>query len=175
MVHNTTWNNVVIGDRNASNNDGDTNESRLAEILQRYHRHFEKEPSPSTEPHESQAEISKYSMFLTCGELLQITEGQPLSLLESFLEQLSVTDLLHLEKQLEEALVQTRTTKTDMLLASITSLNEKEKMLAEEKRVLQEKIAAGSKSSKAMLIDLNVVPPDDHHVQTQNQSKTLAP
>ncbi|CAA0835367.1 Agamous-like MADS-box protein AGL3 [Striga hermonthica] len=142
----------------------------LAEILQRYHRHFEKEPSPSTEAHESQAEVSKYSKFLTCGELLQITEGE---LGESFLEQLSVTDLLHLEKQLEAALIQTRTTKTDMLLASITNLHEEEKMLAEEKRVLQEKIAGGScsKSNKAMmLIDLNVVPPDDN--QTQNQSKT---
>ncbi|KAI3452579.1 hypothetical protein Pfo_009243, partial [Paulownia fortunei] len=125
----------------------------LTEILQRYHSRVETESSPSTGVCEVQAQYSQYSRFLTCGELLQIVERE---LGEPFVDQLNVTDLVHLENQLEAALIQTRTAKTHLLLDSLSSLHEKEKMLAEEKRLLEEKIA-GSKTNKA-IIDLNVIP-----------------
>ncbi|KAL0364339.1 UNVERIFIED_CONTAM: hypothetical protein Sangu_0531500 [Sesamum angustifolium] len=78
---------------------------------------------------------------------------------ETCVDNLTVTDLVHLEKQLEDALIQIRATKTHLLLDSISTLHEKEKMLAEEKRHLEEKIA-GSKAdgrTNKMIMDLNVI------------------
>ncbi|KAL3636472.1 hypothetical protein CASFOL_021019 [Castilleja foliolosa] len=137
----------------------------LKEMVQRYQAHIEtesKSPSSSgaSKPQkQQQRHSSKYSRFLTCGELLQTVERE-----EEFVDELNVTDLLHLEKQFETALIQTRTAKTDLLLGSITSLHEKtingqyefEKMLEEEKRVLKEKIV-GSKTPPVN-IDLNAKP-----------------
>lgn len=123
----------------------------VTEILRRYNSLIEKDSSPSTEVSETQDQYSKYSRFLTCKELLQIVERE--------LEELSVTDFVHLEKQLEAALMQTRTTKTNLLLESMSNLHEKEKMLEEEKMALEGKIA-GSKTQKKKkkAIDLNVIP-----------------
>ncbi|KAK4423957.1 Agamous-like MADS-box protein [Sesamum alatum] len=128
----------------------------LTEILQRYHRHIETESSPSTAVCDSLVECSKHSRSITC-ELLQIVERD---LKEPSVDQLSVTDLLHLENELQTALRHTRTAKTHLLLDSISSLQEKEKMLVEEKEVLEGKIA-GSKTSgrtKKIRLDLNLIP-----------------
>lgn len=123
----------------------------LTEILRRYNSLIEKDSSSSTEVCEAQDQYSKYSRFLTCKELLQIMERE--------LEELSVTDFVHLEKQLEAALMQTRTTKTNLLLESISNLHEKEKKLEEEKVALEGKIAGSkTKKKKKKEINLNVIP-----------------
>ncbi|KAH6777493.1 hypothetical protein C2S52_007046 [Perilla frutescens var. hirtella] len=130
----------------------------LTEVLQRYHSRVETDSSPSTEVCETQAQYSKYSRFVTCKELLQIVERE---FEEPCADELSVTDFVHLEKQFEAALVQTRATKTHLLLESISSLHEKEKMLEEEKMVLEGKhiqIAGGKTKTKAVAIDLNAIP-----------------
>ncbi|XP_020547792.1 agamous-like MADS-box protein AGL27 isoform X1 [Sesamum indicum] len=104
-----------------------------------------------------QVECSKHSRSVSCGELLQIVERD---LEEPLVDQLSVTDLLHLENELQAALTQTRTTKTHLLLDSISSLHEKEKMLVEEKGVLEEKIGGSMTSgrTKKVILDLNIIP-----------------
>ncbi|XP_011071241.1 agamous-like MADS-box protein AGL27 isoform X4 [Sesamum indicum] len=129
----------------------------LTEILERYHSHIEAESSPSTAVCESLVECSKHSRSVSCGELLQIVERD---LEEPLVDQLSVTDLLHLENELQAALTQTRTTKTHLLLDSISSLHEKEKMLVEEKGVLEEKIGGSMTSgrTKKVILDLNIIP-----------------
>ncbi|KAL3835715.1 hypothetical protein ACJIZ3_010451 [Penstemon smallii] len=135
----------------------------LPGILKRYHSRGEVEPIASTGVSDTQEQNSKYAGFLTSGELLQIVERQslyPLELDEPCIDELSVNDLVHLENQLESALIQTRSTKTHLLLESISSLNEKEKTLAEEKRLLEEKIALIRKDSgrtNKVIIDLNVL------------------
>ncbi|KAI3467727.1 hypothetical protein Pfo_024390, partial [Paulownia fortunei] len=108
---------------------------------------------------ETQEQYSKYAGLLTSRELLQIVERE---LGEPSVDQLSVTDLVHLEKQLEDALIQTRSVKTHLLLDSISSLHEKEKMLAEEKRCLEEKIAGRKTNGRTnkVIMDLNVLADD---------------
>ncbi|XP_073302457.1 agamous-like MADS-box protein AGL27 [Primulina huaijiensis] len=126
----------------------------LMEILQSYHSRAEKEPISSTGVTEKQEQCSKFTGFLTSGDLLQIVERE---LGEPCIDKLSVTDLVNLETQLQAALIRARSTKTRLMLDSISSLNEQEKMLAEDNKQMEEKIV-GTKNSNAMkMIDLNVV------------------
>ncbi|XP_057811191.1 agamous-like MADS-box protein AGL27 isoform X2 [Salvia miltiorrhiza] len=126
----------------------------LSEILQRYHSRAETEAGPSTQVCEKQA---KYSRFMTCEELLQVVERE---FEEPSADDLSVADFMHLEKQFETALIQARATKTHLLLKTISSLEEKEKLLEEEKILLQEKIngSKGKSKTKIPTIDLNALP-----------------
>ncbi|XP_022891286.1 MADS-box protein FLOWERING LOCUS C-like isoform X7 [Olea europaea var. sylvestris] len=112
----------------------------LADILRRYHSPVEAEPSASAEEH-----YSNYASCLSIGELLHIVERGP------DIDNLSITDLVHLEEQLQAALIGARSTKTHIMLQSITSLHEKsgmltwclfgqEKELIEDNRLLEEKL-----------------------------------
>ncbi|XP_022891288.1 agamous-like MADS-box protein AGL27 isoform X9 [Olea europaea var. sylvestris] len=105
----------------------------LADILRRYHSPVEAEPSASAEEH-----YSNYASCLSIGELLHIVERD---LRGPDIDNLSITDLVHLEEQLQAALIGARSTKTHIMLQSITSLHEKEKELIEDNRLLEEKIA----------------------------------
>ncbi|XP_011086822.1 MADS-box transcription factor 7-like isoform X2 [Sesamum indicum] len=128
----------------------------LTEILQQYQNCVAMGPGAQTAVRGMQEAKSKYTGLLKSGELLQIVDRE---LGETCVNNLTVKDLVHLEKQLEDALIQIRATKTHLLLDSISNLHEKEKMLAEEKRHLEEKIA-GSKAdgrTNKMIMDLNVI------------------
>ncbi|XP_015060177.1 protein MADS AFFECTING FLOWERING 5-like [Solanum pennellii] len=115
----------------------------LTEMLQRYKSHIEAEKEISTEI--QVAEHSKYSGFITMGELLQTTERQ---LEETNDDVLTVTDLIHLENELQTALIQLRSRKTHLLLESAKGLHEKEKLLQEEKKHLVDNIASIKKNTK---------------------------
>ncbi|KAL1539235.1 agamous-like MADS-box protein AGL27 [Salvia divinorum] len=120
----------------------------IGKILQRYQNYqAETDAGPSTQK-------AGYSRFLKCEELLQIVDRK-LGDEHSF-DDLTVTDFIHLQKQFETALIQTRETKTRLLLNSISSLEEKEKLLEEENMVLQGKIDASKRKRAA--IDLNAIP-----------------
>lgn len=110
----------------------------LAEILRRYHSCAEAEPSAFAGVCETKEHSSNYASFLPSGELLQIVERD---LREPCVDNLSITDLVHLEEQLQAALIRARSTKTHLMLQSITSLHEKEKKLIEDNGLLEEKIA----------------------------------
>ncbi|CAA3015904.1 agamous-like MADS-box AGL27 [Olea europaea subsp. europaea] len=69
-----------------------------------------------------QEHYSNYASCLSIVELLQIVERD---LREPDIDNLSITDLVHLEEQLQAALMGARSTKTHMMLQSITSLHEK--------------------------------------------------
>ncbi|KAF3431026.1 hypothetical protein FNV43_RR25756 [Rhamnella rubrinervis] len=62
--------------------------------------------------------------------------------LEPDIDQLSVTDLVQLEKQLHAALTQTRDRKTQLMMQSVNNLHEQERMLREENELLKGQIAA---------------------------------
>ncbi|KAL2519726.1 Agamous-like MADS-box protein AGL31 [Abeliophyllum distichum] len=130
--------------------------NRLSEILHRYHSRVDAEPSASAKVRETKENYSKHAGFLTSGELLQIVERD---LEEPYVDQLSVTDLVHLEKQLEAALIRTRSTKTHLLLDSITSLHQKENMLTGENRLLGEKVARNemNENTNGMIMDLDAL------------------
>ncbi|CAI9775289.1 unnamed protein product [Fraxinus pennsylvanica] len=109
----------------------------LPDILRRYHSHVEAEPSASAGICQTQEHYSNYASCLSCRELLQIVERD---LREPDVDNLSITDLVHLEEQLQAAIMRARSTKTRLMLQSITSLHEKEKGLIEDNRLLEEKI-----------------------------------
>uniref|UniRef100_A0A1S4B697 Protein MADS AFFECTING FLOWERING 5 n=1 Tax=Nicotiana tabacum TaxID=4097 RepID=A0A1S4B697_TOBAC len=108
----------------------------LVEIVRRYHNHVEAEKEISGDV--SDTEHSKYASFMTVGELLQTVERQ---LEEPDVDGLSVTDLVHLENQLQSALMQARSRKTHLMVEYIKSLQEKEKLLREENKLLEDRIA----------------------------------
>ncbi|KAM3338097.1 agamous-like MADS-box protein AGL70 isoform X4 [Capsicum galapagoense] len=117
-------------------------------ILQRYERHVEaaKEISPEIQV----SELPKYSRFMTMGELLQATERQ---FEETNADGLTVTDLVHLENELQTTLIQTRSRKfcfmqTHLLLESVKDLHEQEKLLREENKLLEDNIAGMKKNRK---------------------------
>ncbi|GAA0173326.1 hypothetical protein LIER_26967 [Lithospermum erythrorhizon] len=108
----------------------------LAEIVQRYHNVVEAEANESGEICKMGLDNSKIGAFLTINDLLDGVERH----LEDP-DQFSSTDFIHLEDQLAAALLETRARKTHLMLAAVTELEEKEKLLTEENRLLQEKIA----------------------------------
>ncbi|KAH0734170.1 hypothetical protein KY285_009877 [Solanum tuberosum] len=79
------------------------------------------------------------------GELLQTTERQ---LEETNAYGLTVTDLIHLENELQTALIQVRSRKTHLMLECAKDLHEKEKLLQEEKKHLEDNIASIKKNTK---------------------------
>ncbi|XP_047257073.1 truncated transcription factor CAULIFLOWER A isoform X5 [Capsicum annuum] len=106
---------VIISNRGRLHDFSSTNS--LTGILQRYEGHVESEKEISEEI--KVAEQSKYSS-MKMGELLQTTERQ---LEEPNADSLPVTDLIHLEKELQTTLMQIR--------------SRKEKMLREENKLLE--------------------------------------
>ncbi|KAK6773184.1 hypothetical protein RDI58_028422 [Solanum bulbocastanum] len=115
----------------------------LSGMLQRYESHVEAEKEINAEIQVS--EHSKYSGSTTMGELLQTTERQ---LEETNADGLTVTDLIHLENELQTALIQVRSRKTHLMLESTKDLHEKEKLLQEEKKHLEDNIASIKKNTK---------------------------
>ncbi|XP_060173274.1 agamous-like MADS-box protein AGL27 isoform X3 [Lycium barbarum] len=97
-----------------------SNTNSLTGILQQYESHIEAEKEISAEI--LLEEHSKCSRFMKMGELLQTTERQ---LEETNADGLAVTDLVHLENELQTALIQARSRKTHLMLESVKGLHEK--------------------------------------------------
>ncbi|KAL7093987.1 hypothetical protein ACP275_11G072900 [Erythranthe tilingii] len=118
-------------------------------ILQRYRDQAES----STGSREEKGQSSDDSGFITSDEILQKVERE--------LDELCVTDLVLLEKQIEVALIQTRSAKTQRMLDTVSSLREEKKNLAEEKRRLEEITGSNRNTTKKkMIVDLNNVADD---------------
>ncbi|KAL3351699.1 hypothetical protein AABB24_019994 [Solanum stoloniferum] len=115
----------------------------LSGMLQRYESHVDAEKEINAEI--QVAEHSEYSGFTTMGELLQTTERQ---LEETNADGLTVTDLMHLENELQTALIKVRSRKTHLMLECAKDLHEKEKLLQEEKKHLEDNIASIKKNTK---------------------------
>ncbi|KAL7135119.1 hypothetical protein ABFS83_11G071600 [Erythranthe nasuta] len=114
-------------------------------ILQRY------QAESSTGSREEKS--SDDSGFITSDEILQKVERE--------LDELCVTDLVLLEKQIEVALIQTRSAKTQRMLDTVSSLREEKNNLADEKRSLEEITGSNRNTSKKkMIVDLNNVADD---------------
>lgn len=91
---------------------------------------------------------------------------------ESDVDDLSITDLVHLENQVETALTQTRLRKTHLLIESIKNLHDKEKLLIEENKVLEDEIGTiKNKEENEMAMNLNNIAPT--HMDCGQQRETL--
>ncbi|KAK4377086.1 hypothetical protein RND71_003382 [Anisodus tanguticus] len=137
------------------------------DIIHRYHNHMKAEDNVSAEVDDK--EESKYASFMTMEELLQTVEKQ---LEEPDVDDLSIADLVQLENQVETALTQTRFTKTHLLIESIKNLHDKEKLLIEENKVLEDEIGTiKNKEANEMEMNLNNIAPT--HMDCGQQRETL--
>lgn len=75
------------------------------------------------------------------------------------MDQLSVTDLIQLEKEFDAALKQIKSRKTLLMMESIMALHEKERILQEENKLLANQIAAmetnGNKAENKVVMASN--------------------
>lgn len=125
----------------------------LTGIVHRYNSHMKAEDKVSAEVDDREEQESKYASFMTMEELLQTVEKQ---LEEPRVDDLSITDLVHLENQVETALTQTRFKKTHLLIESIKNLHDKEKLLMKENKVLEDEIGTiKNKEENEMAMNLN--------------------
>ncbi|XP_016550914.2 agamous-like MADS-box protein AGL70 [Capsicum annuum] len=129
---------VIVSNRGRLHEFSSTNS--LTGILQRYESHAAAEKKISAEIQDAESKFSS----MTTGELLQETERQ----LEENVDGVTATDLIHLENELLTALVQIRSRKTHLMLESIKGLHEKEKLLLEEKKQLENNMARMKKNRR---------------------------
>ncbi|KAL3337418.1 hypothetical protein AABB24_029863 [Solanum stoloniferum] len=123
----------------------------LTGVIHRYNTHMKAEDKVSAEVDDT--EESKYASFMRMEELLQTVEKQ---LKEPDGDDLSITDLVHLENQVETALTQTRFRKTHLMIESIKNLHDKEKQLIEENKVLEDEIGTiKNREENVMAMNLN--------------------
>nr|GEY88644.1 K-box region and MADS-box transcription factor family protein [Tanacetum cinerariifolium] len=80
--------------------------------------------------------------FRTCNELLQTVDR----LVEENNEQLSVNDMTLLELELDAALMETRLAKTRLRMEYVSTLQEKEKTLNQDKEELQKQVASANQN-----------------------------
>ncbi|WMV29185.1 hypothetical protein MTR67_022570 [Solanum verrucosum] len=136
-------------------------------VIHRYNTHIKAEDKVSAEVDDT--EESKYASFMRMEELLQTVEKQ---LKEPDVDDLSITDLVHLENQVETALTQTRFRKTHLLIESIKNLHDKEKQLIEENKVLEDEIGTiKNREENEMAMNLNNIAPT--HMDCGQQRVTL--
>ncbi|XP_016551039.1 agamous-like MADS-box protein AGL27 isoform X3 [Capsicum annuum] len=154
---------VIISNRGRLHDFSSTNS--LTGILQRYEGHVESEKEISEEI--KVAEQSKYSS-MKMGELLQTTERQ---LEEPNADSLPVTDLIHLEKELQTTLMQIRSRKTHLLLEYVKGLHEREKMLREENKLLERAWIKKNINVNEISMDFTDLPPP--HILCGQERVTL--
>ncbi|MCD9641014.1 hypothetical protein HAX54_026826 [Datura stramonium] len=84
------------------------------------------------------AEHSKYSRFMTMENCYKQQKGNSR---ETNADGLAVTDLIHWKSRLQTALIQIRSRKTHLMLESVKGLHQKEKLLREENKLLEDNMA----------------------------------
>ncbi|KNA15437.1 hypothetical protein SOVF_098330 isoform B [Spinacia oleracea] len=108
----------------------------LSQILRRYQDSTDGKASNVDD--ETEDSPSTCIQVQTCGELVKTVERYAEG---SGIENLSLEDFMQLEKQLNDALVQTRNRKAQLMLESVATLREKEKMLTQENDQLKDEVA----------------------------------
>ncbi|KAK4785780.1 hypothetical protein SAY86_002469 [Trapa natans] len=115
----------------------------LTSVLERYQNHREEEKeSKDADAQGSTSENGGKSH----AELLQLVQRL---VEEPDYEDFNVTDLVELEKDLTIALTQTRNRKTQLMMEAKMSLQEQERLLREEKELLEKEVATLMANSSA--------------------------
>ncbi|XP_075657045.1 MADS-box protein FLOWERING LOCUS C-like [Castanea sativa] len=148
----------------------------LSKILDRYQSRFHVEMNESKGLNDIEKNLLEDASLEDVSvpshaELLEIVQSQ---LEGPNIEQLSVTDLVKLEKQFNAALTQTRSRKTQLMLESIMGLHEKERMLREEKKLLQRKIRAVQDTKDRTEVVLGLIKHSNNQLAHPPQLETLS-
>ncbi|GAB4828604.1 hypothetical protein Ancab_018266 [Ancistrocladus abbreviatus] len=129
--------------------------SSVSDVLQRYEIHITAEGEAAGNNLETEDLGSAYASIQTSAELVQTVQRY---LEGPNAEELSLDDLMRLEKQLDTALSQTRARKTHLLMGSMATLQQQERALREENDSLVEKIAAlkgGESTASDVAVEFN--------------------
>ncbi|XP_063938455.1 MADS-box protein FLOWERING LOCUS C isoform X1 [Daucus carota subsp. sativus] len=119
----------------------------MTEIIQQYYDVTDSDDGEATKNHEHKK--SKYASTGANGNYLQRVERY---LDELNFDQLTLDDLVQLELDMKTAIAQTRATKASVdrqtrMMAPITTLQEKERLLREENEILVQQISAMAKQN----------------------------
>ncbi|XP_052204744.1 truncated transcription factor CAULIFLOWER A-like isoform X1 [Diospyros lotus] len=123
-------------------------QTQINSIIKSYFHHVCFGSWPISSSHSSRLIFrSRFASAQTSSELSEIIRRY---LEEPYLEQLSVTDLSRLEEEIDAALAQTKSRKAQLLLSSVMALHEKERMLVEENKRLEEEVSAMKSGEEKM-------------------------
>uniref|UniRef100_A0A7C8ZVJ8 MADS-box domain-containing protein n=1 Tax=Opuntia streptacantha TaxID=393608 RepID=A0A7C8ZVJ8_OPUST len=112
--------------------------SRLSQLLKHYQDCSASQSSTITNEVEQEQHLDYVDVEM-CGQLVEKVER---FVDGTDIEQHSLDDIEQLEKQLDAALMQIRTQKTQLMQESMVALQEQERMLREENEQLKEEVAA---------------------------------
>nr|XP_034921993.1 truncated transcription factor CAULIFLOWER A-like isoform X3 [Populus alba] len=108
-------------------------------ILERYTSHSKKMATSSKETNHAEVYYGKHANLKSLAELLLTVERNLEGL---YAMELTLGDLMELEEQLHVALTHVKNRKIQMMLESVKSLHDQEKMLKEENQLLEKQIVA---------------------------------
>lgn len=135
--------------------------SSLSQILKRYQDSTTADGKASMNVDETESSPSNCTDVQTCGELVKTVERY---LEGPNVENLSLNDFMQLEKQLVDALAQTRNRKTQLMLESMVTLREKEEKLKRENEQLKNEVSTFIGNS----MDRNHTDPEVNNVMEVN-------
>ncbi|KAL7605636.1 hypothetical protein Lser_V15G14574 [Lactuca serriola] len=120
---------------------GSASSNSVAHLLARYEKSCLEPESGTIKGDDLDLELPVHecTKFRTCKELLQAVDRL---VEENNAEELSVNDMTQLEEELHAALVETRSIKTQLMMNYITTLQEEEKKLNEDKEETVKQIAS---------------------------------
>ncbi|XP_068324234.1 MADS-box transcription factor 14-like isoform X1 [Pyrus communis] len=113
----------------------------LGKLLERYQMHSEEKISASKNAGGTDKKHNAECSDLRAGASLSLKMSQS-GMEAQDLDNLDVPELTQLEKELDALLRQTRSRKTQLMMETRTALIETEKQLKEEKRLIENEIAA---------------------------------
>lgn len=108
-------------------------------ILKRYTSHFKKKTTSFKDANHAEVYCGKHANLKSLAKLLLMVER---NLEGPYAMELTLGDLVELEKQLHVTLTHVRDRKIQMMLESVKSLHDQEKMLKEENQLLEKQIVA---------------------------------
>ncbi|XP_061959798.1 MADS-box protein FLOWERING LOCUS C-like isoform X4 [Populus nigra] len=111
----------------------------IAKILERYKSHSEVMATSSKGANDSEVYFGKYANLKSAAEILQIPQRK---LEGSCPGEQTLSEFVQQATQLDAALTYVRARKMQLMLESVKSLQDKEKMLKEENQLLQKQIVA---------------------------------
>ncbi|CAH1423491.1 unnamed protein product [Lactuca virosa] len=112
----------------------------MAHLLARYEKNRLEPESGTIKGDDQDLELPlQCTKFRTCKELLQEVDRL---VEENNTEELSLTDMTQLEEELHDALVQTRSRKTQLMMDYIATLQEEERKLSKDKEETAKQIAS---------------------------------
>ncbi|WVZ09906.1 hypothetical protein V8G54_014436 [Vigna mungo] len=116
-------------------------------------------------------DIQNYQEYLRLKARVEVLQRSQRNLLGEDLAQMNTTDLEQLENQLEVALKNIRSTKTQFMLDQLADLHHRETLLVETNNVLRSKLEESNNSQAPVSLALEAGGPNIHYTNFPPQSE----